>query len=268
MGPAEKNTLNAQLPVRGATRARPGGAGGPGLPGRGAGPRRRRRGRLEGFRPGDRSLLGPTAQTLHEGDISISDYEIVALGLSYGATDRVEVSFTTSIPVLHFAGVLAVKTRVFSSSVVTVAVQAAFGYVYNVRSTHVLTLAVLGLVDLHTPDGLLLWTNSIGLAQPYSRGEDWSGRNTTVPLWSFTTGPVVRVRPNVRLLANLVVLGGFGQVHAVSQPRSTDFTVWASSPTACASPRNAGPSTSGSGARWSAGGRPMAGWPRAFPSPP
>ena len=174
----------------------------------------------------DRHLVSPTAQTLAAGEFSFSDYEIVGLGLSYGITDRLEASFTTAVPwpLPVFGGVASVKARAWGNRWCTVSGQVVLEYAYSLRHTHVLTPALAALVDLHTPDGSLLWSTAVGVLQPFAFGGGWAGRNTDRPLWALASGPVVRVHPHVRLLAQVVALGGFGTVHTASEPHGDGLT--------------------------------------------
>jgi hypothetical protein len=174
----------------------------------------------------DRHLLTPTAQTLRQGEVSLTDWEVIGLGVSYGVTDAIEASFTTIVPwpAPIFGGVAAVKVRVWGDAVATVSVQGVLEYAYNVEETHVLTPGVAGLVDLHTQDGTLLWSTSVGLMQPFAFGGGWAGRNTDRPLWALASGPVVRVHPNIRLLAGVMALGGFGTTHVASDRNGEGLT--------------------------------------------
>jgi hypothetical protein len=174
----------------------------------------------------DRHVLASTAQTLRQGEVSLSSYEVVGLGASYGVTDWLQVSLTTAFPapIPVYWGMLAVKARAWGNRVATLSVQVVLDYAYNSRHTHVLTPALVGLVDLHTPDGLLLWSTSVSVLQPFAFGGGWAGRNTDRPLWGLASGPIVRVHRHVRLLANVMAMGGFGTAHVANNPDDDGLT--------------------------------------------
>lgn len=49
----------------------------------------------------NRGLLFPVAETTPQGDFEISDYELIFLTLAYGATDRLQISLTTILPLVE-----------------------------------------------------------------------------------------------------------------------------------------------------------------------
>ena len=49
----------------------------------------------------DRSILVPTAETISAGDFTFNSYELFFAGLSYGVSDRLQVSVATLLPIFE-----------------------------------------------------------------------------------------------------------------------------------------------------------------------
>jgi hypothetical protein len=79
----------------------------------------------------DRGFLLPTAMTQPAGSITYYNYELLLHGVTYGITDRVQVSGTVLSPIVRdmpFVGFAAVKARVLSAGRFNMAVQGSLGW--------------------------------------------------------------------------------------------------------------------------------------------
>lgn len=78
----------------------------------------------------DRGFLLPTAMTQPSGSLTYNNYELLLHGLTYGLTDRLQVSATVLAPIvkdLPFVGNLALKGRAFSVGRLHLALQGTGG---------------------------------------------------------------------------------------------------------------------------------------------
>lgn len=79
----------------------------------------------------DRGILGSHAETIGEGKFAINSYELFLIGAAYGVTRDVEISLTTSIPIVrdqpHFL-LGNVKYAFFRGPLTTVSVQGTLDY--------------------------------------------------------------------------------------------------------------------------------------------
>jgi hypothetical protein len=79
----------------------------------------------------DRGFLLPTAMTQPKGTLTYNNYELLLHGLSYGVTDRVQVTATVLSPIVKdmpFIGWAAVKAQVANVDRFHLAVQGTLGY--------------------------------------------------------------------------------------------------------------------------------------------
>src|SRR6185503_6351501 len=82
----------------------------------------------------DRGFIQPTALTQPAGKLTYNNYELLIHGLTYGLTERLQVSVTALLvpPVLKgslFVGAAALKWRFLSTARLHLAVQGSAGYV-------------------------------------------------------------------------------------------------------------------------------------------
>jgi hypothetical protein len=84
----------------------------------------------------DRGFLLPTAMTQPEGSLTYNNYELLLHGISYGLTDRVQLSATVLSPItkdMPFFGTASVKGRVYTGERLHLALQgsATYGHIFD-----------------------------------------------------------------------------------------------------------------------------------------
>ena len=77
----------------------------------------------------DYNILTTTAETMTKGELTFNSYELAFTGLSYGATDNLQLTFTTLLPVVKgvpFVGAITGKYKLVDNSNIALALQPAF----------------------------------------------------------------------------------------------------------------------------------------------
>lgn len=100
----------------------------------------------------DRGLVLPTAMTQPAGSLTYNNYELLLHGLTYGITDRLQVSGTVLLPIVEsvpFVGNVAVKGRVIASDRFHLSVQGSLAY-GEIRSWQSDSVSVVGAGPLAT----------------------------------------------------------------------------------------------------------------------
>ena len=172
----------------------------------------------------DRSLLLSTAQTIDDGDWSITSLDLVGLGVSWGARDNLELSCASIVaaPLFDvFLGVASVKLRAVAEDSVTLSAMAALEYANNVHGVHVVTPAALVLLDVHDSRGQVIWSTRLGLVQPFAVEGGEGGRSTSRPLWLLGSGIRFGITDNLAVLMDLMAGGGLGHAYMVGRPDVT-----------------------------------------------
>jgi hypothetical protein len=85
----------------------------------------------------DRGFLLPTAMTQPAGSFTYNNYELLLHGLTYGLTDRVQLSATVLSPItrdMPFFGTAAVKARAYSGERLHLALQGSASYGHSFDS--------------------------------------------------------------------------------------------------------------------------------------
>jgi hypothetical protein len=82
----------------------------------------------------DRGLVLPTAMTQPAGSVTYNNYELLLHGMSYGLTDRLQLSATVLAPIikeLPFVGSASLKGQVYRGERLHLALQGSLGGAYN-----------------------------------------------------------------------------------------------------------------------------------------
>jgi hypothetical protein len=78
----------------------------------------------------DRGFVLPTAMTQPAGSITYNNYELLLHGVTFGVTDRIQVSATVLAPIVEgmpLAGLLALKGRIYAGERLHLALQGSVG---------------------------------------------------------------------------------------------------------------------------------------------
>lgn len=167
----------------------------------------------------DRGFLLPTAMTQPAGSITYNNYELLLHGLTYGVTDRVQVSATVLSPIMRdmpFFGTAAVKARAVSGERFHLALQgsASYGHVFgDVDNGGELGMAgagVLGSFCLRE-DCTSLLSASATYQLGFIFGGDQSGSDDYAHMLVYGASVVHRVGRHVKLLGEVTSGAGRGE---------------------------------------------------------
>ena len=144
----------------------------------------------------DRGFLLPTAMTQPAGSVTYNNYELLLHGITYGVTDRVQVSATVLSPIVRempFVGFAAVKGQIVSTERFHLALQGSLGWGH----------------DFSSADGdANVYTVGAGAFASYCLREDCSSLASASATYQLAFNPVA-TDP-----AHLVIYGG-SVVHRV-----------------------------------------------------
>jgi hypothetical protein len=99
----------------------------------------------------DRSVILPSAETLHQGDVTINSYELLGLGVSYGITDSIELSAITIIPaggITPLSLLLSGKFQVVRLPSLLLSIQTTGGFIHDLDGFGSGIVAVGALLDI------------------------------------------------------------------------------------------------------------------------
>jgi hypothetical protein len=158
----------------------------------------------------DRSLLFSSAETLHQGDVTINSYELIGLGVSYGITDSIELSGSTIIPAWRDAPLtlfLSGKFQVVRLPSLLFSVQTSAGILSGFPDDDdgSSTLGLSALLDvILDSQGDFVFSTSVQTGWNYFFDDSES-----FGLVALTLAFNARVAKIVKLLFEVVIPGGF-----------------------------------------------------------
>jgi hypothetical protein len=82
----------------------------------------------------DRGFLLPTAMTQPQGTLTYNNYELILHGVSYGLTDRVQLTATVLSPItrdMPLLGMAAVKGQIVDQGAFHLALQGSLGFAHD-----------------------------------------------------------------------------------------------------------------------------------------
>ena len=163
----------------------------------------------------DHIILTPTTETMNKGEFTFNSYELFFAGLSYGATDDLQITFTTLLPItsdIPIVGLLTAKYKLTENKSSAFAIQPGilFTELYigedkpdEEKRDSLLKIFNLTLIyDFFlTPKATLTLSSSTSI--PLSTDSDLSF------LMTFTSALNVILRENLKFVAELTIMGNY-----------------------------------------------------------
>lgn len=160
----------------------------------------------------DRSFLLPTAMTQPKGTLTYNNYELLFHGLSYGLTDRLQLTATVLSPIskdIPFVGFAALKGQVVNGERVKIAGQASVGYIHvfddnsSTSNNNAFFVSGAALGSFCVQEGChSLLSATVSLMQPLGQGAD------STPIFYYGVSAIQRVGRHVKLLAEVASAAG------------------------------------------------------------
>jgi hypothetical protein len=154
----------------------------------------------------DRGFLLPTAMTQPAGSLTYNNYELLLHGITYGLTDRVQLSATVLSPItkdMPFFGTASVKGRLYTGERLHLALQgsATYGHLFDDDDANVgmLGAGALASVCLRSDCSSLL-SGSATYQLGFAFGDQSDGR---AHMLVYGASVVHRVGRHVKLLGEL-----------------------------------------------------------------
>jgi hypothetical protein len=165
----------------------------------------------------DRSVILPSAETLHQGDVTINSYEILGLGVSYGITDSIELSAITIIPaggITPLSLLLSGKFQVVRLPSLLLSIQTTGGFIHYLHGFGSGIVTVGALLDIMIDsEGDYVFSastqNGLGFSYETSCNGNESGytcnNHSALGLFSLSLAFNARVAHFMKLLLEVVV---------------------------------------------------------------